>query len=357
MRFAPLQRLPAHGSGHEGRGCRFPTACAFRLSQPPDASIRHVPAGLVSCRIRSWGCALQSFAPPAWPYAVSGAVPLLSLDVPAVPASPMSQRRAPNPNAETPEPVVQRRAPSAESRCRNTAAHRSTPDGSPELRLAPPKRRNPSSDTRTPHPAPRCRSNGTRSATPDRHPIPKPAAEAPNPFLGPPLQRPTRKPAAETPSPSSGAAGTEHRVPDAETPRPHRSAGPPSPPPKRRPRPPAPSNGSTMPKHRGPAFREPNSPGLTSPWKHPRLQGFAPRESPPLPANWLGRRRRVALLGFIPSRVFPLATMARPSPGLPSWAFSHQTQAADEPTLQGFICRQMGWSLSRLPTLLGFPAS
>jgi hypothetical protein len=45
-------------------------------------SIRREPAGLVSCRIRSWGCALQSFPPVAWPYAVSSADPLLTL-VPA----------------------------------------------------------------------------------------------------------------------------------------------------------------------------------------------------------------------------------------------------------------------------------
>jgi hypothetical protein len=49
------------------------TACTFRFSQPHGASIRPVPGGLVSCHIRSWGCALQSFAPPVQPYAVSGA--------------------------------------------------------------------------------------------------------------------------------------------------------------------------------------------------------------------------------------------------------------------------------------------
>jgi hypothetical protein len=45
--------------------------------------------------------------------------------------------------------------------------------------------------------------------------------------------------------------------------------------------------------------------GLTSPRKPPRLQGFAPRESPPRLAEGLGRRGRVALLGFWPSRVLP----------------------------------------------------
>jgi len=33
----------------------LPTACAFRFSQPRGAFIRSEPAGLVSCRIRSWG--------------------------------------------------------------------------------------------------------------------------------------------------------------------------------------------------------------------------------------------------------------------------------------------------------------
>ena len=42
------------------------------------ALCRHVPAGLVSCQIRSWGSTLQSFVPLTWPYAVSGAVPLVT---------------------------------------------------------------------------------------------------------------------------------------------------------------------------------------------------------------------------------------------------------------------------------------
>jgi hypothetical protein len=105
-----------------------------------------------------------------------------------------------------------------------------------------------------------------------------------------------------------------------------------------------------------PAVREPELTGSDKPAEHPRLQGFAPRESPPLPADGLGRRRRVALLGFPPSRVLSLATWARLSPCLPSWAFSHRTRTADEPTLQGITCRKMGSSLSRLPTLMGSAA-
>jgi hypothetical protein len=42
----------------------------------------------------------------------------------------------------------------------------------------------------------------------------------------------------------------------------------------------------------------------------PRLQGFAPRESPPHRADGLGRPEHVALLGFIPFRVLTLTEMA-----------------------------------------------
>jgi hypothetical protein len=55
LRFRPLQRLPSTEQRHELVGNACPTACTFRLSQPPGAFIRPEPAGLVSCRIRSWG--------------------------------------------------------------------------------------------------------------------------------------------------------------------------------------------------------------------------------------------------------------------------------------------------------------
>jgi len=55
LRFRPLQRLPSLGQRHDLAGPAFPTACAFRFSQPLGAFIRPEPAGLVSCRIRSWG--------------------------------------------------------------------------------------------------------------------------------------------------------------------------------------------------------------------------------------------------------------------------------------------------------------
>jgi hypothetical protein len=53
--------------------------------------------------------------------------------------------------------------------------------------------------------------------------------------------------------------------------------------------------------------------------KAPTSEPYSARESDAI-ADGLDRRRHVALLGFLPSRVFPLAEMARPSPPLPSWA-------------------------------------
>jgi hypothetical protein len=69
-------------------GLPHPTTCAFGFSRPLDAFIRPEPAGLVSCQIRSWGFTLQSFAPPAQPFAVSGASALMSLETPFSPTRP-----------------------------------------------------------------------------------------------------------------------------------------------------------------------------------------------------------------------------------------------------------------------------
>jgi hypothetical protein len=55
LRFRPLQRLPRPGQRHELAEPASSTACAFRFSQPLGAFIRPEPAGLVPCRIRSWG--------------------------------------------------------------------------------------------------------------------------------------------------------------------------------------------------------------------------------------------------------------------------------------------------------------
>jgi hypothetical protein len=78
MRFLSPTASPRSGQRLCWPGLPHPTACASRFSQPLDAFIRPEPGGLVSCRIRSWGCALQSFPPPVQPYAVSGALPLLT---------------------------------------------------------------------------------------------------------------------------------------------------------------------------------------------------------------------------------------------------------------------------------------
>jgi len=64
LRFRPLQRLPSPRQRHELAGNAFPTACAFRFSQPPGAFIRLEPAGLVPCRIRSWGPPFRAFFLP-----------------------------------------------------------------------------------------------------------------------------------------------------------------------------------------------------------------------------------------------------------------------------------------------------
>jgi len=55
LRFRPLQRFPSLGQRHKLVGHTIPTACAFRFSQPHGAFIRPEPAGLIPCRIRSWG--------------------------------------------------------------------------------------------------------------------------------------------------------------------------------------------------------------------------------------------------------------------------------------------------------------
>jgi hypothetical protein len=183
-------------------GLPRPTACASRFSQPPDAFFRPAPAGPVSCRIRSWGFALQSFAPLAQPYAVSDAC--YPLDVRILDAGPPTPPR---------------------SFCRGEPRQRSTdedPGGTPRA------------------------------------------------------------------SPPSGSC----------------------------------------------SVRE-------SATRHRRFRPVRARGSP----------------GLSPSRVLPLAGTARPSPRLPSWASHHRTYAAGGVTLQGFDSREIGLSLSRLPTLLGFAAS
>jgi len=62
LRFCPLQRLPARSSGFLWSSLPHSTASASRFSQPPGAFIRPEPAGLVSCRIRSWGHPSELFS-------------------------------------------------------------------------------------------------------------------------------------------------------------------------------------------------------------------------------------------------------------------------------------------------------
>jgi hypothetical protein len=49
----PLSVSPLVAAAY-GWVCYFPTTSVFRFSQPLDAFIRLKPAGLLSCRIRSW---------------------------------------------------------------------------------------------------------------------------------------------------------------------------------------------------------------------------------------------------------------------------------------------------------------
>jgi hypothetical protein len=91
--------------------------------------------------------------------------------------------------------------------------------------------------------------------------------------------------------------------------------------------------------------------------ERPRLQGFAPHESPPPANGCLGQQR------------------ARSSPGLctlqgslPHWngtaftahplmGFLVQARTTERPALQGLASSEIGWPLSRLPALLGFATS
>lgn len=87
----------------------------------------------------------------------------------------------------------------------------------------------------------------------------------------------------------------------------------------------------------------------------PRLQGFAPHESPPLLSMFYVNKKRVALLGFFPPG-------CSPSPELLS---SHQASPHEIANLlettklvpfRVSITDKIGWSPKRLPTLLRFLA-
>lgn len=85
MRFRPLQRIPARGSGFDWPSLPHPTACVSRFSQPPDASIRPEPADLVSCQIRSWGSPSRAFLLPRSRTPFPAPTPLMALGSPHEP--------------------------------------------------------------------------------------------------------------------------------------------------------------------------------------------------------------------------------------------------------------------------------
>jgi hypothetical protein len=88
LRFSSPSAFPHPEQRPRWPGLPHPTACTFRFSRPLGALVRTEPAGLVSCQIRSWGCALQSFAPLSQPYVVSDAAPPVTLGSAPYPSGP-----------------------------------------------------------------------------------------------------------------------------------------------------------------------------------------------------------------------------------------------------------------------------
>jgi hypothetical protein len=90
----------------------------------------------------------------------------------------------------------------------------------------------------------------------------------------------------------------------------------------------------------------------------PRLQGFAPHESPPLRRSCLDCNPARSSHGLLPSRALSLTALEQPSLPHPLMRF----QAGDkdrsldnlQSPLQGLANGKIGWSPKRLPTLLGF---
>jgi hypothetical protein len=100
MRFIAPSAFPHTRQLLNDAVCLTASPCALRFSQPLDALLRHVPAGLVSCQIRSWGCALQSFAPLH--RAVRRLRRRAPLDVWYAPSSSTSSDRGSGPKPELP---------------------------------------------------------------------------------------------------------------------------------------------------------------------------------------------------------------------------------------------------------------
>jgi hypothetical protein len=91
--------------------------------------------------------------------------------------------------------------------------------------------------------------------------------------------------------------------------------------------------------------------------KRPSPSGlYSARES--ATSVWLFRPPRArSSLGIVPFRVLPLAGMARPSPCAPLLRFPAWAQASARDLYRVFLPGEIGLSLSRLPTLLGFATS
>jgi hypothetical protein len=106
-------------------------------------------------------------------------------------------------------------------------------------------------------------------------------------------------------------------------------------------------------KHRSAAPKN-SLPYWEGPQSAPRLQGFAPRESPPLRYGCLGRNERVALLGFLLFRAFPLGGMATVFTAPPLMSLAVGRRIGLQLSLQGLTSTEVGLSLSRLPALLRF---
>jgi hypothetical protein len=90
----------------------------------------------------------------------------------------------------------------------------------------------------------------------------------------------------------------------------------------------------------------------------PHLQVFAPHESPPHHAGGLGRTRARSSLGILPLQgILPRRT----GNGLHRASPHEVARLGDESTARALyrvsLPDEIGWSLSRLPTLLGFTTS
>jgi hypothetical protein len=93
------------------------------------------------------------------------------------------------------------------------------------------------------------------------------------------------------------------------------------------------------------------------PKEHPRLQGLPPRENPLLGVGGLGRRTARSSPGLLALQGVPPRGGVSDFSGTPLMGFSRGTFSARSEALQGLYRSEVGWSLSRLPTLLGFGAS